>query len=68
MDRGAHDEIPPSNEPPFQAVTPNLEHLSRSSLEPGTLSRRRIVRAGIALGVPLAVVVVGIVWWIALTA
>lgn len=67
MDREAYDEIPPSSEPPFQAVTPNLDRFSRSSLEPGTLSRRRILRSGIALAVLLLVMIGGVSWWIALS-
>ncbi|WP_022887681.1 hypothetical protein [Agromyces italicus] len=66
-DRDADDEILPSTEPPFQAVSPNLDKLSRASLEPGTVSRRRIVRTSIALIVLLLVVAGGVAWWIALS-
>ncbi|MCM3658577.1 hypothetical protein M3147_15075 [Agromyces mediolanus] len=65
-DRNEGGGIPPSNEPPFQAVSPNLDRFSRSSLAPGTLSRRRIVRTGIALGALLLAIVAGVSWWIAL--
>ncbi len=66
MDRNEGSGIPPSSEPPFQAVSPNLDRFSRSSLDPGTLSRRRIVRTGVALGALLLAMVAGIGWWIAL--
>lgn len=66
MDRNEGGGIPPSSEPPFQAVSPNLDRFSRSSLDPGTLSRRRIVRTGIALGALLLVIVAGVSWWIVL--
>ena len=66
MDRDEGGGIPPSSEPPFQAVSPNLDRFSRSSLDPGTLSRRRIVRTGVALGALLLAMVACIGWWIAL--
>jgi len=39
-------------EPPFQALFPNLDRVSRSAFRPGTVSRRRIGRAtGLLAGV-----------------
>ncbi|MFF2388849.1 hypothetical protein [Agromyces sp. NPDC058104] len=49
-------------DPPYQAVAPNLDRLSRDSLKPGTVSRRRIGRAAIGLVIVLAVVAAIIVW------
>lgn len=49
-------------DPPYQAVAPNLDRLSRDSLKPGTVSRRRIGRAAIGLVVVLAAVGAIIVW------
>lgn len=59
------DEIPASVEPPYQAVSPNLDRLSRSSLDPGTVSRRRIVRTSLALGALLLVAIAVVAWGIA---
>lgn len=47
-------------EPPFQAVAPNLDRMSRDSFARGTVSRRRIIRASIGLGV-VAVAIAGII-------
>lgn len=49
-------------DPPYQAVAPNLDRLSRDSLKPGSVSRTRIGRATLGLLVVLAVVA-GIVVW-----
>lgn len=35
----------PEKEPPYQALFPNLDRMSRSSFRKGTVSRRRINRA-----------------------
>jgi hypothetical protein len=43
-------------EPPYQALLPNLDKMSRSSFEKGTVSRRRINRALLLLAlIPVAV-------------
>jgi len=48
----AAPEPPQPLEPPFQALFPNLDRVSRSSWRSGTVSRRRIGRAaGLLLGV-----------------
>ncbi|MFF2273618.1 hypothetical protein ACFVTX_15180 [Agromyces sp. NPDC058136] len=47
-------------EPPYQAVAPNLDRLSRDSLKPGSVSRRRIGRAAIGLLI-VVVVVAGLI-------
>ncbi|MFE6964685.1 hypothetical protein ACFVAJ_06215 [Agromyces sp. NPDC057679] len=49
-------------DPPYQAVAPNLDRLSRDSLKPGSVSRRRIGRAAIGLALVLAAVAAIIVW------
>ncbi|MGY4857156.1 hypothetical protein [Cryobacterium sp. AP23] len=47
-------------EPPYQALFPNLDRVSRSAFRPGTVSRRRIARAtGLLAGV--LVVIAGLV-------
>jgi hypothetical protein len=38
-------EVLEAREPPFQALFPNLDRVSRSMFLPGTVSRRRIGRA-----------------------
>jgi len=48
-------------EPPFQAIFPNLERVSRDSLRKGTFSRRRIIRAAIGFLI-VVVAIVAIVW------
>jgi hypothetical protein len=48
-------------EPPYQALLPNLDRLSRSSFDRGTVSRRRINRALAVLGVVAALVVLTVV-------
>ena len=61
-EEGRPDERPPGAarpEPPYQALFPNLDRISRSSFEKGTLSRRRINRALVVLAViPLIVVAI----------
>ena len=56
------DSTPPADrvaerpEPPYQALLPNLDKLSRSSFDRGTVSRRRINRALLILAlIPVAV-------------
>ena len=49
------------SEPPYQALLPNLDRLSRSSFDRGTVSRRRIDRALAVLGVVAALVVLAVV-------
>ncbi|WP_104166653.1 hypothetical protein [Cryobacterium sp. N22] len=55
-------ELLQPSEPPFQALFPNLDRVSRSSWHKGTVSRRRIGRAtGVLVGVivVIAALVVG---------
>lgn len=47
-------------EPPYQALFPNLDRVSRSAFRPGTVSRRRIVRAT-GLLAAVCVVIAGLV-------
>ena len=48
----AAPELLAPREPPFQALFPNLDRMSRSAFRSGTVSRRRIGRAtGLLLGV-----------------
>lgn len=50
---------PPEKEPPYQALFPNLDHMSRSSFRRGTVSRRRINRALALIAlIPVAILVV----------
>ncbi|MGO4782573.1 hypothetical protein [Cryobacterium sp. W22_MBD10_FK3] len=43
-------------EPPFQALFPNLDRVSRSAFRAGTVSRRRIGRAtGLLIGVAVII-------------
>lgn len=46
----------PEKEPPYQALFPNLDRMSRSSFRKGTISRRRINRALAVLALILIVV------------
>jgi hypothetical protein len=48
----------PPKEPPYQALFPNLDRVSRSSFDPGTVSRRRINRALAVLGLIVVTAVV----------
>lgn len=48
-------------EPPYQALLPNFDKMSRSSFERGTVSRRRINRALLLL-VAIPVVVLAVVF------
>ncbi|MBT2500203.1 hypothetical protein J7E25_14005 [Agromyces sp. ISL-38] len=49
----------PGKEPPYQALFPNLDRMSRSSFRKGTISRRRINRALVVLSlVPVVVLAV----------
>lgn len=48
-------------EPPFQAVAPNLDRVSRDAFRTGTLSRRRIVQSSIGLLAVAAVIAVIVV-------
>lgn len=58
---GRVDQAPSSTaDPPYQAVAPNLDRLSRDSLKPGSVSRRRIGRAAIGLLI-VVVVVAGLI-------
>ncbi len=53
------DEPAPEKEPPYQALFPNLDHMSRSSFRRGTVSRRRINRALALIAlIPVAILVV----------
>ena len=50
------DRVADRPEPPYQALLPNLDKLSRSSFDKGTVSRRRINRALLILALfPVAV-------------
>lgn len=40
----------PEKEPPYQALFPNLDRVSRSSFTSGTVSRRRINQALVLFG------------------
>ncbi|MFC9558297.1 hypothetical protein [Agromyces sp. NPDC056965] len=58
----AAERITRESEPPYQALLPNLDRVSRSSFAAGTVSRRRIDRALlvlalVALAIAAAVVV-----------
>lgn len=49
----------PEKEPPYQALFPNLDHMSRSSFKRGTVSRRRINRALALIAlIPVVILVV----------
>lgn len=50
----------PEKEPPYQALFPNLDRMSRSSFRKGTISRRRINRALAVLALILVVVLAAI--------
>lgn len=52
----AETPTPSGKEPPYQALFPNLDNVSRSSFRKGTLSRRRINIAVVVLGIVLIVV------------
>lgn len=43
------ERITRESEPPYQALLPNLDRVSRSSFTEGTVSRRRINRALLVL-------------------
>jgi hypothetical protein len=47
---GRGDQSASDADPPYQALLPNLDHVSRSSFAAGTVSRRRINRALLVLG------------------
>ena len=47
---GRGDQRANEADPPYQALLPNLDHVSRSSFAAGTVSRRRINRALLVLG------------------
>lgn len=50
------ERISNTMEPPYQALLPEFDKMSRSSFEKGTVSRRRIDRALLLLAlIPLAV-------------
>ncbi|WDH77407.1 hypothetical protein PTQ19_07555 [Microbacterium esteraromaticum] len=61
------DSTPPAEqvankpEPPYQALLPNLDKLSRSSFDKGTVSRRRINRALLVLAL-MPVVVLAVIF------
>lgn len=49
------DRVAERPEPPYQALLPNLDKLSRSSFDRGTVGRRRITRALLILAlIPVA--------------
>lgn len=66
---GAEPELQPGEaprdaskpEPPYQALFPNLDRVSRSSFDKGTVSRRRINRALAVLAIVAVLVVLAIV-------
>jgi FtsH-binding integral membrane protein len=63
MMRDDESEIPRAPEdPPYQAITPNLDRVSASSMKPGSVSRRRIMQAVLVL-VGVALVVTAVVTW-----
>ena len=52
----AAPELLEPREPPYQALFPNLDRVSRSAFRPGTVSRRRIGRAaGLLVGVVVVI-------------
>ena len=63
MNVNGEEEIPRSREdPPYQAISPNLDRLSRSSVERGSVSRRRILRAVLILGGVLLALAIAVIW------
>ncbi|MEF3403711.1 hypothetical protein [Agromyces sp. CCNWLW203] len=61
-DSAGRDGQPASQkDPPYQALMPNLDQVSRSSFAAGTVSRRRINRALVVLGV-VAVAILAVVF------
>ena len=61
LEAGPADPAAVDRDPPFQALFPNLDHVSRSSFAKGSVSRRRITRAAALLAVIPIVVVAAIV-------
>lgn len=59
---GSVERIAKKPEPPYQALLPDLDKLSRSSFEKGTVSRRRINRAGLLLLALIPVVVLAVIF------
>ncbi|MDQ0577616.1 hypothetical protein [Agromyces albus] len=51
----------PEKEPPYQALFPNLDRMSRSSFRKGTISRRRINRS-LAIFALILVVVLAVIF------
>jgi len=58
----ARPSPPGEPEPPFQAIFPNLDRVSRDSLRKGTFSRRRIIRA--AIGFLIVVIMIVVIVWL----
>ncbi|MCP2030113.1 hypothetical protein L1277_000177 [Okibacterium sp. HSC-33S16] len=56
------DRQPTLTDPPYQALFPRLDRVSRESFRAGTVSRRRIVRASAFLGVVLVIVIALVVF------
>ena len=56
------DPVRDSADPPYQALFPNLDKVSREAFRPGTVSRRRINRALGFLAVVAAIVVALVVF------
>jgi len=61
---GQRVDPPTASPPPYQALLPGFDRMSRSSFDKGTLSRRRInlALAGLAL---LAVAIAAVIVWTA---
>jgi hypothetical protein len=61
VDPGEEPQDATKPEPPYQALFPNLDRVSRSSFDKGTVSRRRINRALAVLAILAAIVVLAVV-------
>lgn len=58
--RQGDSDAAPEKEPPYQALFPNLDRMSRSSFRKGTVSRHRINRA-VAVIALIPVVVLAVI-------
>lgn len=54
------ERISSQPEPPYQVLLPNLDRMTRSSFEKGTVSRRRINRAVLVLALILVAVLAAV--------
>lgn len=62
-------EVPPTTtpEPPYEALFPNLDKVSRSSFDKGTLSHRRIKIAAVVLVSAFVIVALAVALSVALS-